>query len=140
MSDARFVLISPSSAGAPICSESLPRHPASAGVARRMVRAALDAWHLPALVDEATLVVTELVANAADHARGSSIRVTVTRTGRSRVRIAVVDKDRRHPEIRPATSDDERGRGLRLVDAVSEVWGVDPLRWGKRVWAELDAA
>lgn len=137
MSSGRFLLISPSGTSAPACSESLPRLPESAAAARRMVRTALDVWHLPMLVDGASLVVTELVANAVDHARGSCIRVTVTRTGETGVRIAVVDKDRKRPDLRPATPDDERGRGLWLVDAVSEVWGVDPLPWGKRVWAEL---
>ncbi|MFD4314958.1 ATP-binding protein [Streptomyces sp. NPDC058548] len=119
---------------------SLPRSPESAAVARRLVRRALATWSLPDLVEGAVLVVTELVANAAVHARGATIQVTVARVAIGQVRVAVIDLDRTEPALRLAADDDERGRGLALVEAVSARWGVDPLRWGKRVWADLEAA
>jgi hypothetical protein len=101
----------PSSAGAPAYSETFPREPGSAVLARLLVTAALDTWHLPELADRAELVVTELVANAADHARGSSIRVIVTRLAACRLRAAVVDEDPTKPQLRAAGSTDEHGRG-----------------------------
>jgi len=49
----------------------------------------------------------------------------------------VIDMDRKRPVLRAVSADDEGGRGLRLVDELSDRWGVDPLPWGKRVWADL---
>jgi len=127
-------------------SRSMPRAPESAAVARRLVRAVLDAWELSCLADSAELVVSELVANAAEHARpaahrlhGATIRVGLTRVRTDRVRVTVTDLDRRVPKVRPAGDDQEHGRGLALVEAISEAWGVTPVRWGKHVWAELEA-
>jgi serine/threonine-protein kinase RsbW len=111
--------------------ESAPR-------ARRLVEAVLQTWDVPHLAEAALVVVTELVANAAYHARAESIRVTVTRLDERAVRVAVVDKSRALPHLRPASPGEEHGRGLVLVEAMSARWGVDTLPWGKRVWAELE--
>lgn len=127
-------------AGAPAYTEALPREAQSAAAARRLVRTVLGAWHLPELAECAALVVTEMVANAADHARGEAVRVTVTRISDHRVRVAVVDMDRARPQVRPLDANAERGRGMRLIEAHSAGWGVDPLPWGKRVWADLGAS
>jgi len=121
----------------PVYSQTFPRTARSAGPSRRAASTVLTAWALPDLVDDARLILDELVANAADHAQGTSIRVTITRTARGRVRLAVIDMDRKRPVLRTVTANDEGGRGLRLVDELSDRWGVDPLPWGKRVWAEL---
>ncbi|MEU6061061.1 ATP-binding protein [Streptomyces sp. NPDC047097] len=121
-------------------SETLPRERETAGIARELVRAALDRWCLPQPADDAAVVVTEFVANAVDHAKGRTVRVTVTLTGATCIRISVVDGvANRQPRTRAADPDAERGRGMLLVEAVSERWGVDTLPWGKRVWAELEA-
>ncbi|MFD8385203.1 ATP-binding protein [Streptomyces sp. NPDC059679] len=126
----------PSAIGAPAYTEVLTREPDSAARARRLVRTVLETWHLPHLVNDAMLITSELVSNTINHARGSSIRFTVTRIGECRVRIAVVDKSHAKPVLRTTTSSEERGRGLAIVDALAVKWGVDPLPWGKRVWAE----
>ncbi|MFZ4266646.1 ATP-binding protein [Streptomyces arboris] len=119
-------------------SRTLPREPESAAAARRLVQAALQSWGLETLVGSATLVVSELVANAAEHARGPSVQVTVTRVGVYRAQVAVTDLDRTVPVLGLAPGDDqERGRGLAIVAAVSEAWGVVPLSSGKRVWAQV---
>lgn len=127
----------PASTGAPSYTESFPRLPVSAGRARRLTHAALAAWHLPTLQQDAELVVSELVANAVEHARGDAIRVTITRTALRRVRIGVLDKDRGGPAPRSAGPCDERGRGLVIVAALAAAWGVDRMRWGKRVWVDV---
>lgn len=126
--------------GSPAYTETLPHLPEAATAARLLVTLALAVWNLDALTDDAKLIVTELVANAADHARGDSIRVTVTRLDEYCVHIAVVDKSRAQPRLREAGPDEVAGRGLAMVEALSSKWGADPLPWGKRVWAELEAA
>ncbi|MCQ8192705.1 ATP-binding protein, partial [Streptomyces rugosispiralis] len=72
-----------------------------------------------------------------DHTDCRVIRVTVTRPAPDVVRIAVVDKCRTLPVPRTAGSDDERGRGLAVVEECAWRWGADRLPWGKRVWGEL---
>jgi anti-sigma regulatory factor (Ser/Thr protein kinase) len=117
----------------------LPREKESAPLARKLVMTLLSQWELPGLVDDAALVLDELVANSADHARGASIQVTITRKGHAQVRLAVVDMERKHPRLVVADTEDEGGRGLRLVAGISQRWGVDTLRSGKRVWADVAA-
>ncbi|MFJ5035551.1 ATP-binding protein [Streptomyces sp. NPDC088560] len=122
--------------GTPVVTEVLPRKPESVPEARRLVREVLASWELPHLMDAAELVVSELSANAVQHARASSFRVTVRRPG-DRVRVAVIDKSTAEPVLRPSHDEAEGGRGLALVAAVAHQWGTDPLGWGKRVWADL---
>ncbi|MGV9854711.1 ATP-binding protein [Streptomyces sp. NPDC003442] len=123
--------------GHPGYTETLPCTAPSAATARRLVRTALAVWGIEHRADAATLIVSELVANAVDHTDCRVIRVTVTRPAPDVVRIAVVDKCRTLPVPRTAGSDDERGRGLAVVEECAWRWGADRLPWGKRVWGEL---
>ncbi|WUH23668.1 ATP-binding protein [Streptomyces sp. NBC_00448] len=123
--------------GHPGYSETLPCVVESAEIARQLVRTVLSAWGLDDLVPDGTLIVTELVANAAQHTRGPLIRVTVDRPSSAIVRIGVVDRSHTLPQLRQPDSDDERGRGLALVDSLTERWGTDRLPLGKRVWGVL---
>ncbi|MFE9007255.1 ATP-binding protein [Streptomyces sp. NPDC007875] len=114
------------------------RVPASAEVARKLERTALAAWDQEDLVEDAALVITELVSNAVDHARLESIRVVVTRPSEKFVRLGVVDRSRNVPFLRTdSNGDNTRGRGLLLVDALTDRWGTDRYLWGKQVWGEL---
>jgi anti-sigma regulatory factor (Ser/Thr protein kinase) len=137
MRDVGTVRVHQDSRGRPTFSETLPREAQSAAVARRAVTVLLPEWGIPALVDDAALVLDEFVANAADHARGESIRVTITLRADAVVRVAVVDMGHKRPRLAEAGPGDESGRGLRLVAALSQRWGVDALGWGKRTWADL---
>ncbi|MFI6701634.1 ATP-binding protein [Streptomyces sp. NPDC050509] len=122
----------------PAYTETLPRAPESAYGARRLLHLALDVWGMNSVRDTAEVVISELVTNAIAHARRDSVRVTVTRLSDERVQVAVVDLSREHPKPRPAGPDEETGRGMEIVEALSGGrWGVEPLPWGKRVWAEL---
>ncbi|MFJ1590655.1 ATP-binding protein [Kitasatospora albolonga] len=122
----------------PAYTETLPRAAASVRSARRLVRLALDVWGLTGVQDDAELIVSELLTNAVLHARRDSVRVSAMRLGEGRVRIAVVDLSRDRLAVRPAGDDQESGRGLDIVATLSGGrWGLDPLPWGKRVWAEL---
>jgi hypothetical protein len=128
------------SAGKPAYSVTLPRTAGSARDARCLVSSVLGCWGLGEIEDVAWLVVTELVSNAVVHARRESIRVTVRRQDLLLVRLAVTDFSRVLPQARQVTGQDESGRGLAMVAAVTGGrWGAEQLTWGKTVWAELAA-
>lgn len=123
--------------GQPGYSETMRCAPQSAEAARSLVRTALAVWGLSHLADDGVVVVTELVANAAQHTPSPSIRVSVSRSADDLVQIAVVDGSRLVPVRRAPDADSTRGRGLALVEALTDRWGTEPLPWGKRVWGEL---
>ncbi|MFH8972604.1 SpoIIE family protein phosphatase [Streptomyces sp. NPDC017890] len=123
------------------------------GAAREMVRAALRDWSalgLPGtqqltghLAADALVVVSELVTNAVVHA-GTDVEVVcrLEETG-----TLVVEATDHHPARAPRGGDDETpheipeyGRGLRLVAALSEAWGITYRPGTKTVWARLPAA
>ncbi|MFD1312970.1 ATP-binding protein [Streptomyces sp. NPDC048448] len=132
------VTTTPHPTGHPGYSQTLDRIPRSAGAARALVRVALAAWQQEELVEDALNIITELVSNAVAHARLSSIRIIVTRPTENWVRLAVVDRSRTVPQLRSDSNGDQiHGRGLVLVDALSDRWGTDIHRWGKTVWAEM---
>ncbi|MDW4902876.1 ATP-binding protein [Streptomyces californicus] len=132
------VTTTPRPTGHPGYSETLPREPESAAIARRLVRTALATWGLEDQIDTATVVMTELVSNAVDHGRFASIRVIVSRPTDTRLRLGVVDRSKVLPMMQTHSGPDEiRGRGLLIVDNLTDRWGTDLYRWGKQVWAEL---
>ena len=105
--------------------------------ARHVVGELLTAWQAPHDPQDAALLVTELVANVVDHAGvENQLTVEVTLSG-DWLRIAVVDGSAVRPVIRELDSGSIRGRGLRLVEAISDRWGSEDHDGGKRVWFEL---
>ena len=113
-----------------------------------MVRHTLREWHLPPL-DDAMLVVSELVTNAVTHAVPPSclpgrarvmVEVCVNPlVGRPRgVRVAVGDPSSDLPEHHRAEPGEEHGRGVMLVATLAQRWGVERVPGGKQVWAEFD--
>lgn len=106
--------------------------------ARRDVTLCLHTWGLDHLVDDARLIVSELVTNAIRHTHTGRVVVSVTRHP-DRVRIVVTDTSRIPPAPAVPDSDAETGRGLWLVGQLATGWGSERLRTGKRVWVELDA-
>lgn len=117
--------------------QTLPRLPESVKPARRLVASSLQSWQLNDVEDAARYIVTELVANAVLHAQMPWVRLEVSRMGAQVVRIAVIDRSPDVPKASTAGPDDEHGRGLAIVSAMSAKWGVVPLRWGKRVYADV---
>lgn len=115
----------------------LPVHNAAPAAARRFVRETCAAWSVPQAVQEiAELLSSELVSNAVEHARSPS-RLTLTCTG-STLRVSVHDYSPAPlPRPRPRNIDAPRGRGLHLVAALAQGWGVDQHPDGKTVWASL---
>lgn len=115
---------------------SLPGETSSVPPARRFVELTLAQWDLDDLAWPATLLVSELTTNACLHAR-TGMTVTLTRTEPGGVRLEVRDGSPSLPRVRQHAQQATTGRGLRLVEELSERWGVDELEGGKAVWAEL---
>ncbi|MFJ1746044.1 ATP-binding protein [Streptomyces sp. NPDC088116] len=105
---------------------------------RRVVRLHLRLWGLPDLVDLAQLCVTELVTNVITHVGpGTPTTLAVSMNG-AHLRLEVTDPDARAlPTLIAATGEAEGGRGMALVDAVTERWGVIPRGDSKITWCEL---
>lgn len=117
----------------------LAAHPGSVAQARRLTRSRLSGWAVcEDTCDTATLVVSELVTNAIVHAAGQRV-VCELQDADDLVRIAVCDEGRApgEPLPSPQRPDEEHGRGLLLVAAVSRAWGAQDTGPGLLVWAEL---
>ena len=103
--------------------------------ARQFVRDVLERWRLEDREPPASVLVTELCSNSVLHARGA---FTVSLTSEENVlRIAVRDSSRRLPAEKSHSQRAMTGRGLLLVDAYSDEWGVELHQDGKTVWASL---
>jgi anti-sigma regulatory factor (Ser/Thr protein kinase) len=135
---------------APICDEfavrisggaatrgALERDPAGqwVGRLRRISTAKLRVWGLVPIMEDAKLLVSELVTNALRYGAGEEIefRLVITVKG---LLIAVNDGSDRRPALSVAGADSESGRGLLLVAAFAEDWGVSPD--GKTTWCTLN--
>ncbi|NUP31684.1 MAG: ATP-binding protein [Streptomycetaceae bacterium] len=116
----------------------LPPGPAAAGWARRRVRSQLFAWDLPACADVAELLVSELVTNALRHGR-QPVTLRMARCLGGLV-VEVSDSGAGLPRARTADSDHESGRGLHLVEALAERWGVRRCPRRTAVWFRLACA
>jgi two-component sensor histidine kinase len=117
--------------------QSFPGVPESVPAARRFVLSRLPVVNTTTR-DEVGLMVSELVTNAIVHGMTAfELRVDLDL---DELRIAVRDGGAGTPAVRPLPpSSNERGRGLRIVRALSDRWGVDATadQPGKSVWFEL---
>ncbi|MFE6163293.1 ATP-binding protein [Streptomyces sp. NPDC056486] len=120
-----------------------PCHPRSVGQAREGLRKALVAWELSGAEDAALLVLSELLSNAVVHGKVPRGREVETRYLRMAcgVRIEVHDTGCELPRPLPLPDGELcSGRGLFLVAAVADRWGVaERTGPGKVVWAEVAA-
>ncbi|WP_441246734.1 SpoIIE family protein phosphatase [Kitasatospora sp. McL0602] len=111
---------------------------------RGELRDALRRWGVPDLVDTAELLASELVTNAIRHTdRDAMFTARLYRepaTPGARLRIEVEDESDLWPTRRTPGEQASSGRGLMLVEALAEAWGVEPRGTGKRMWFELAAA
>jgi anti-sigma regulatory factor (Ser/Thr protein kinase) len=108
--------------------------------ARAVVEAIGSDLPEPVLID-VKLLMTELVANALKHASRGIQAVIIRITRNHFVRVEVLDPGPMfNPDPRPPGTGIGSGRGLFLVDAVANAWGVEPEEAGKKVWFELRVA
>jgi anti-sigma regulatory factor (Ser/Thr protein kinase) len=122
----------------------LPHAPASASLARRELVSELTSVGLPAeLLDDAALVISELVGNAVRHARPAlpgALEASWTIRARS-LEVAVMDGGGDAlPVASAATPDSIGGRGLAIVEALADCWGVRRSGNNIVVWAQLSIA
>jgi anti-sigma regulatory factor (Ser/Thr protein kinase) len=122
----------------PIIQVLLPPDTDSPRRARRFVEDALCDGAPADVVELAVLLVSEVVTNAILHAR-SSVRVAIT-WDNQRLRVEVADKSAARPVARQFAPDSGTGRGLRLIEELSDAWGTQLVVDGKVVWFELAGA
>jgi anti-sigma regulatory factor (Ser/Thr protein kinase) len=116
---------------------TLDREPASVALLRRYIRDVLDLECIDP--DDAELLVSEVGSNAVDHGGGERMALLVAGDD-ERIRLTVTDGGGSGsvPRLRAEVSgEDERGRGLLLVDALAQKWGVRTSPDGTTVWVEL---
>jgi anti-sigma regulatory factor (Ser/Thr protein kinase) len=140
---------SPTAVGCP-----LSRGPQSGRTARRLTRSTLRDWGLAFLAEDAETIVGEFVANAVTHAADAAPGAVPTQRRQTadglglrllrrngEVICAVLDPSDKAPVLKAPASGEEAGRGLQMVDALSDVWGWSPVAGrGKAVWAVLFCA
>lgn len=118
---------------------TIPLDPQSVPLARRWVRHTLGRWGLGDFVDAAAQIASELTANAIKHADPDSSVVLLLMFAAGTLRLEVRDRDRQNlPLLRSPTPIDIDGRGLIIVEAIADRWGVRVTSSGKAVWSELD--
>ncbi|MER7763302.1 ATP-binding protein [Streptomyces sp. NPDC097619] len=117
---------------------TLPSCPESARTARRLTQAVLvREWGLSGqVVEYAVLLVSELVGNAVRHTGARSFGLRLRRR-RDWIRVDLRDPSRGLPCLLPVAELDVSGRGLMLVDKLSDRWGADLEPRGKTTWFEM---
>jgi anti-sigma regulatory factor (Ser/Thr protein kinase) len=110
---------------------SFPGGTESVGRARRFARETLG--DQPREILEAVeLMLSELATNCVQHAR-SDFDVAIERTNGT-IRVEARDRGAGRPTLRSPTPREPTGRGLRVVEALSDSWGIEPKDDGKAVW------
>lgn len=119
-----------------ILDRAFPRSADSVPTARHFVTAAVS--NVPQdVVDRVALLVSELATNAVRHA-GTDFIVRVQQTD-DEISVEIADEGIGTPTLRRAEPRDASGRGLRIVEALADAWGVrpEPNGTGKTVWFTL---
>jgi anti-sigma regulatory factor (Ser/Thr protein kinase) len=125
----------------------VPHHARGARVARHRLAAELSGVVSAPLLGDVVAVVAELVGNAVRHADplpGGVIRVAWRLRPDSPgecLDVRVTDGGAvQPPRVRTVSVDALDGRGLTIVAALADRWGVERDGLGQSVWAELSAA
>lgn len=119
---------------------SVRRHldpvPEAVPTARALLRGALAGTPFGDRLEDGELALSEIVTNALLHGRGP-ISLTLC-AGPGSLRVEVCDGNPVSPSLSMLDQTAVTGRGLLLISAVSDRWGVDPAPDGKVVWFELE--
>lgn len=122
----------------PLIALALPGTPYSVQMARFYVRATLTYHDLADFTQDAEAVTSELVTNAIEHAGAPQFGLQVVRLADPEgVAVMVTDPSPLAPVKRDPAGDNEHGRGLYIVEALSDRWGWQPAAPGKAVYAIL---
>jgi anti-sigma regulatory factor (Ser/Thr protein kinase) len=109
--------------------------PGDVAVARRWVADALAGHASQETIETVVLLVSELTTNAVLHA-GTDMALLLLVEGPT-VHLEVADSNRDKPVVRDPSDDDAHGRGMLLVEVMSDRWGADRTADGKVVWFEI---
>lgn len=115
----------------------VPAEPTAPGRVRRWMTALLAGWQVPeAVIGAAVLCTSELTTNALLHA-GTAARVEIDLSP-ERLLVSVADRGTRGTVHRARTETlSSRGRGIGLIEELSDAWGTDPTVRGSTVWFEM---
>lgn len=111
--------------------------PRSAGEARHFVAGRVSDVLPSEVAEVAVLLTSELVTNVIVHAR-TPMRLSLD-VDSSALRVAIADDAPRAPVRRAGGETRLTGRGMHLVETLSNQWGIEPTPNGKTVWFELSA-
>ncbi|MCX4905686.1 ATP-binding protein [Streptomyces sp. NBC_00878] len=111
---------------------SIPHDPRAVGVVRATIRSILAAAKLNCIVDTVELLVSEVVTNAYRHSSMEAY-VSMERTLED-FRVTVWDHGPGTPTPSTPANGDECGRGLGIIEACADEWGVRDYPYGKAVW------
>jgi anti-sigma regulatory factor (Ser/Thr protein kinase) len=112
--------------------QTFPRHAESVGAARRFATEVLSGID-PDQLDSVELMVSELATNSIRHAHAEFELMVANAEGE--IRVEVTDRAGGEPRMRRAGPDDPTGRGLQIVNLLSDAWGVEHRAdTGKTVW------
>ncbi|MFC1413953.1 SpoIIE family protein phosphatase [Streptacidiphilus sp. N1-12] len=108
--------------------------------ARQELRSIMHDWAAPDQVDAAVLLASELLANVLVHTETEAVLVAGMSgpPGARRLRIEVADRSDELAHRRSPGEMASSGRGLILLDLLSDRWGMQPRGEGKAVWFDLD--
>lgn len=124
----------------------VPHHARGARLARHRLATELSSVVAASLLADVIAVLAELVGNAIRHADplpGGVVRVAwklrVDTGGSEAVTVRVTDggAQNRAPAVRPVGTEAVDGRGLRIVVALADRWGIERDGLGQSVWAEV---
>lgn len=125
----------------------VPHHARGARIARHRLSDELAEMVSTSLLADSVAVLAELVGNAIRHAAplpGGVVRVAwrlrTTDTSTVSVRVTDAGSARSTPTLRTVPMEEVDGRGLRIVAALADRWGVDRDSLGQSVWAEISRA
>ncbi|MEH0841569.1 SpoIIE family protein phosphatase [Micromonospora sp. CPCC 205711] len=118
-------------------SMEMPAEPTAPSRVRHWMTGQLTQWRVPeAVIGAAVLCTSELTTNALLHA-GTAARVVIDLSA-ERLLVSVADSGTRGAVTRPQTETlSSRGRGLGLIEQLSDAWGTDPTVRGSTVWFEI---
>ncbi|MCC9689657.1 MULTISPECIES: SpoIIE family protein phosphatase [Streptomyces] len=115
-----------------------PGDPEALSDTRRMIRTAAAAWGARDRADEIELVADEMITNVLMHTEGSAeVTLRVLDGAERRLRVEVEDSSSALPRRREAGEGGVSGRGLLLVETLTDLWGVEARGGGKCVWSEF---
>lgn len=120
----------------PAAELALTLEPQAAGQAREFLKSVSCSVHASRVLDDAELLVSELVTNGVRFG-SPPIVLRVECLGEEGMVVAVSDGSPVMPEMQHPEALSESGRGLQLVDWISDSWGVHPESEGKTTWFRL---